>query len=546
MKNTNKEIYSILGAMLMAMLLLSMQTGMASAQQASAEGTPLSITNLQVSPTPVVAGDTVNISFQLFNSYSQPLTDVNIQLVSPDQILNVSPQYSSIATSIGTGLVGAIGVDEFSYAIHIPSTLPAGEYTIYVVSTYRTVETSATGQNIDTPGESEIPIDIYVYGKPAITATALPSTQITPGNPFELGITLSNAGTDTAMNVTMQLHGASGLAITGTPKFSLGTMAVGVPISIDEPMFALDNLSNGVHNITATINYTNELGHRMSENVTMPISVALNVPHITVSLIGSMPPELYAGSNQSLQLQIENSGTGEARNVSVSFTGSPSIDVGSSVDHFFISSLPSGASATEELYINSYSDNFSNTSITANAHYWNADLSTAFNTTEPISIHVQPSAIFNITSEAASLNPGATYVPITVTVRNTGNEEAQAVLLTLESVYPISTVSSTNYINSLAPGASENATFYVSVDSNGKPGSYPITLYEQWKQPNSPQSQEFVGSSFYYAKVESSSSTAGIAEEAIAIVAVIIIIVVAVRVSRKRKMSHSEKPKRKV
>ncbi len=118
---------------------------------------------------------------------------------------------------------------------------------------------------------------------------------------------------------------------------------------------------------------------------------------------------------------------------------------------------------------------------------------------------------------------GSTYVPVTVSIKNTGNEPADSVLLTMESVYPVSVVSSTYYINSIAPNQTVNATFYVSVDSSGQPGDYPITLYEQWKQPNSPESLEFSGSSEYFVSVGSTTnSAAGDTETTILIIVALV------------------------
>ncbi len=535
-------------ALVFAMLSFGVASAQVSGQSSSVASTPLSLTNLYVSPSPVVAGSTENITFQLFNSYSQPLQDVNIQLVSPNQILNISPAFSSLESSIGTGLVGAIGYDEFSYTVHIPSTLQAGEYTLYVIATYRTSEASATGQNIETPGESEIPIYFYIYGKPSIEATAVPTSQIVPGNPFGLSISLSNVGTDTATNATLRLYNTSGFEITGTPEFAIGTIPVGTPITVSEPMFAMQNLSSGVHYINASINYTNGLGQRLRENITMPISVAVNNPDIIVSLAGAMPPELYAGSNQSLDVLVQNTGTGEARNISLEFMNGKSINIGSSVNSFLINSLPAGASATEEVYVNSYSDNISNAAIPVKVSYENSDMAKTFSSTQQMNLNLQPSALFNITAmQSSSLSIGATYVPIIYTIKNTGNEPATGLELTMESVYPITVVSSTSYINNLGAGQSANVTFYVSVDSDGKSGNYPVTMYEQWKQPNSPQSQEFTGSTQYYAVVGSHQSSDAALYDIIYAVIAVIIIAVLIRVVRKRQAStHKEdKPSQK-
>ena len=533
--------------LLFGMFYVGMASAQVSGQAGSISSTPLSLTNLYISPTPVVAGDTVNITFQLFNSYSQPLQDVNIQLESQDQIINVSPAYSSIESSIGTGLVGAIGFDEFSYTLHIPSTLQQGDYPIYIIATYRTSVTSATGQSVSTPMESEIPIYLYVYGKPAVKATAVPTTQISPGEPFSLGISVLDTGTGPMTNATLTLKNSSSFSIIGTPTFNLGALNEDSAVQVSEPMLASQNITPGTHYINGTVTYENSLGTMLSTNVSMPVSVIVNSPKIVVSLAGSEPSSLYAGANQSVEMLVQNIGTGTARNISVEFTSGPSISVSSSVNRFFINSLPGGASATEQIYVNTYGQNITNTSIGAHLNYENANYNRTYSSNQQLKLNVEGSALYSIAGSRSSLGIGSTYVPVTLQVKNTGNEPADSVLLTMESVYPVSMVSSTYYINSIAPNQTVNATFYVSVDSSGQSGDYPITLYEQWKQPNSPQSFEFAGSTQYFVTVgNSTSSTAGYAEDAVGVIVVLLIITVIVRRIRKsRSKAKEEKPKRK-
>jgi hypothetical protein len=538
---------SAIAVVLLAMLYMSIASAQVSGQSGSIASTPLSLTNLYVSPNPVVAGDTVNITFQLFNSYSQPLQDVNIQLVSQNQIINVSPAYSSIESSIGTGLVGAIGYDEFNYTVHIPSTLQEGSYALYIIATYRTSVTSQTGQSVSTPMESEIPIYLYVYGKPDIKATAVPTSQISPGEQVSLGINVMNTGTGPATNATLTIDNSSDFSIIGTPVFNIGSLGQSVPAQVTETMFAAQNITAGTHYIKGTIAYENSMGKMLSENISMPVSVVMNKPDIVLSLVGSNPPELYAGSNQSLEVLVQNIGTGTAKNISVNFFSGPSISVGSSVDSLYINSLPAGASATKQIYVGTYGQNIKNTSIGARISYKNANYVESYSSSQDLNIYMQASALYNITGIEASLSPGATYVPVTVKLENTGNEAADSVLLTMESVYPLSMVSSTYYVNSIAPNQTVNATFYVSVDSNGLPGDYPFTLYEQWKQPNSPQSQEFAGTTQYFVNVGRSSST-GYTGDAVAAIILIVVAVVAIRIMRKRNknaVNKQEKAKRK-
>jgi len=47
----------------------------------------------------------------------------------------------------------------------------------------------------------------------------------------------------------------------------------------------------------------------------------------------------------------------------------------------------------------------------------------------------------------------------------------------------------------------------INVDTSGLPGSYPVTIFETWKQPNGTPNQLYSGSNNYYVVVESGSSS---------------------------------------
>ncbi len=81
-------------------------------------------------------------------------------------------------------------------------------------------------------------------------------------------------------------------------------------------------------------------------------------------------------------------------------------------------------------------------------------------------------------------------------------------------------------------------TFYVSVSSTGEQGQYPVTIYEQWKQPNAANSQQFDGSTDYYASVYSASAVSAYAIVEDLVAAIIVIAIVIVIYKRIAKNKH--------
>ena len=479
-----------------------------SAGQTITANNALSMMNLRVSPQPVVSGDNITVSFQLFNSYSSQLQNVNVQLVSENPIINVSPAGSVVMlNAVGSGLYGGIGYNQLTYRLHIPSKLAAGEYTIDVVATY---ETDQAGFNyLNLPAESVMPINIYVYGTPKISLSASASQQIQPGVPFAMEVSALNTGTDMASNVTVTMANSPGFTPIGPYSLSVGAIPAGGAAPSSFTLQPNENISSGRHYLNFDVGYTTQLGDREDQNISVPIEVAINKPDIVASIEGATPQQLYIGHNQTLAVLLQNIGNGEAKNISASFDSGNGITVGGPSD-FFIGSLGAGASITENLFISA--DNGSGGTargLLVALRYQTANHADNITENGSIPVNVEKSADFNVTSESGNLYPGATYVPVTFTISNTGNEAAEEVSLSLQSIYPITAVNPDAYVNTLLPGESTNVTFYVSVDTKGNAGTYPVVLYEQWRQANGGANQQYTSSNNYYAAVGARSSSSG-------------------------------------
>ncbi len=494
----------------------------------------LSIANLVVSPQPVVAGGNVTVSFQLYNSYSNPLQNVNLYLESASQLINVSPSQTFLINSVGTGLYGGSGYDIFTYKFHIPASLPAGEYTIDAIASYET----QAGSNYPTlPAESEMPINLYVYGTPNVQVSAATQSQIVPGYAFTISLSAVNSGTDKASNVSVTMLNSTGFRPEGTYSFNLGSIYAGAESAASIQLIPFSNISESPHTLYFMVNYTSQTGERYSNVEKVPISVAVSAPQLVVSVAGASPEQLYAGANQTLSIEIENSGSGEAKNVSVQFLSSNGISVGSSTSEFSMGNIEAGQGVSKSVFISAGRNATSSSYVLpVLLRYHNADSSGNYSETQYIPINMQASAIFSIASVSGAVKPGSTDVPVTFTIRNTGNEVAQSAMLSLQTIYPISTVIPSAYIGSIAPGASENATFYVSVDAKGTPGNYPVTVYEQWQQPNGAAQQQYSYSNNYYVQVENSNGGNGVYYYTAAVVVVLIVAYVAIR-----RLRHSGK-----
>ena len=510
----------------------------------------LSVSNVAISPTPVVAGSNVTLSFSLFNSYSQELTNVNIGLESSSELINVSPSKSYLVDSIGTGIYGGIGSNPFIYKLHIPKTLISGIYTIDVVANY---ETTTSGSSVNLPGSSIIPITVYIYGKPDLNFNVQQQSNIIPGSTLDANLIATNTGTATARNITVTIKNTNDFSVIGQNEYTFGDTAPSATQQIPLDLLVNSNITSGTHNITLYVSYIGSVSN-FTGTVNVPVDVALGVPHIVTSIVNAQPEQIYSGGNQTLTINIQNTGSGIARDLIATFMSSNTISVSGSASTFYIGMLQPGSSVNENLYITANGNSSENSSfIPVEFNYTSANYANATSIKRNISINIAKSAVFQITNVTDNSYPGNAYGPIVLKIKNTGNEAATQISISLQSIYPLSPVAGNAYISQLNPGETTNVTFYISTDQNGNPGEYPITIYEQWKQNNGAPNQVFYGSNNYYATVfasagqSSSTNNNGGGTNYIVYAIIIVIVVVFVYryrgriIKRQQKGTHSKK-----
>ncbi len=505
-------------AVLIAVSMLG-YLGIASAAVTSNANGALSIMNLKISPTPVVSGGNVTLSFNLYNSYTSSLDNVDLGLVSSNPIINVSPAYSYVTQAIGQGMYNGF-INPFVFKLHVPSTLPQGLYVINVTATY---QTSQSGE--DVAGSSIMPIFIYVYGNPNIGVNIAPETNVVPGQPFNAELSLVNYGTGMAYNTTAYISNSSFVPV-GQGRVIFGNVGEGESGSAQISLEALQNITSGTNLVNLTLKYQTGTNQNITKAVSVPMSIVLNRPRIAVSVLSANPTQLYAGSNQSITMMVQNIGTGIAKNVTVHLIGSNSLFPSSSATSFFIGALGPGNTTTEVFTVDANSGGVTNSSFPIYTSYYSSNYMDKYNSTLELPINVAPTSVFQIEAVKSNGTVGGTYQPITFTVKNTGNEDAEQISFTLQTIYPITPADSTYYIDNMSPGQTRNVTFYINTAQNGAAGEYSATVYEQWRQPNGNSDQQYSGSSPYYipvsATAKKNSGSLGDIVELIIVVAVVV------------------------
>ncbi|MDE1857332.1 MAG: COG1361 S-layer family protein [Candidatus Micrarchaeota archaeon] len=511
----------------------------------------LSLVNLKTNPPIIVAGSNVTFSFQLYNSYNQQLQYVNLQLVGSYPIFNVSPSNSTLLGTVGQGIYSGVGLNlnylgsTLQYTVRIPKDTPSGSYTIDAVANYQTSATLTTGSSSTTETlnqEETMPITFYVHGLPQMQISGT-AQSIIPGDEFQLQADILNTGYGAARNVTVTFMGDSNFTVVGSRTFKLGTIQNGASGAQTVTYQASENVGDRTYTVPALITYQSDTNANYSVTENITLNPVINTPNVYVTLLSAQPQALYNGYNQTLQLSIQNIGTGTAKNVSVTLLSRNGTNVLGSVNSFFIPQLAPDQSVTESILVGSGNTTGTSPGITAQISYRSADYSKGFANSEPLSLAVAPAAQFTVVGVSGpSLGAGATNIPVIFQVKNTGSMTAQQVQLNFQSAYPITPIQGSAYLPSLAPGQSMNVSFLVSIDQSAVNGNYPVTVYEQWKQPNGAVNQQYSGSANYYVQIGGGGS--GLAGDAELVIVIAIIAVVAYRMrGRFMKAGHKEKEK---
>ena len=532
---------------LLLFAILSAETGTTTVPIAGA----LSIANLTLTPKQAVAGSNVQISFQLYNTYEQPLDNVFISLEGAYPLLNYSPVTVAQISRIEGG--SSYGY-RLGYNLLLPNNIPTGVYTLQLVATYETTYKATTSGGVlpkdqvttqTVVGYSVIPITIYVIGKPSISVSGSVNS-ITPGQPFVLTLNLQNNGYDNVKNITLNVLSTNNFKPIGTSSVTIGRLPIGASISIPITMLANTSIENSTYTIPISLKYYSESGKIYFANTNISINSIVAEPDISVSLLGSMPPTLYSGYNQSIQFVIANSGNGIARNITVIVIAGKNMNILSSVRKFFIPALLPGSSINEGIFVSANYTASKNANIIINVTYSSSNYKQNFSKVFNKTIYIMPSAQFQITGVETQAYPGATNMPVTFTIKNIGNEEAKEIQVSFQSIYPITPINSNAYIEKLLPGEEVNVTFVINVDLNGYPGNYPITIFETWKQPNGSPNQQYAGSNNYYIPVYNKASSNNLAlSNSIISIAIGLIVIVAILVYLRRKKEEKVTTKKK-
>ena len=90
-------------------------------------------------------------------------------------------------------------------------------------------------------------------------------------------------------------------------------------------------IGEGTYPMPVLVSYTSNYNISYSKRLNLTSSIVINQPDVIVQLANPQPQSLYRGKNQSASLQIENIGTGAAKNLTVTLHSGSGVNLLSSI-----------------------------------------------------------------------------------------------------------------------------------------------------------------------------------------------------------------------
>ncbi|VVB97387.1 Uncharacterised protein [uncultured archaeon] len=260
----------------------------------------------QISPQPVEPGQDLTMSFRLENECCD-IRNVRLEIL-PDSPIKLKNENDRIIYEGGIIKYGAV-VE--TYQLHVDPVAASGTYEI---------EFRAHWLSDEQQRETNKTFKVMVRGMPqlVISDITINPLRISPKDKFDLTFSVSNAGTGTAREVQVSA------ATSSLPFVSMDadTKAIkrldpGESIQLNYTIQVKDKTEISSYSIPIKMDYKDENGRNISSKSLAGIRV-LGKAELAVSYLKIEPQNPVKGDLVTVNMRIENSGTGEAKSVKVS------------------------------------------------------------------------------------------------------------------------------------------------------------------------------------------------------------------------------------
>ena len=238
-------------------------------------------------------------------------------------------------------------------------------------------------------------------------------------------------------------------------------------------LLPVDSLAqSGTYQITLSTIYEKNFD-KLSQTNTLNVRVG-GAPSFVASVAASDPTDIYPGDSSAVTITFQNNGGSTVKSAHVTLSASDGIEVKWAGKTQELGSISPRSSASATFKIEVAKDiKPGNYKLNAVVDYLSENDSSSTSKFS-FDIPVKPKADFIATSNARLV--GDDNKEITVTMKNTGYEQARNIKVKIQPIFPFSTDGTIRYVDSLKAGESKDLTYVIHIDKDATPGNQLLTL----------------------------------------------------------------------
>ena len=297
-----------------------------------------------------------------------------------------------------------------------------------------------------------------------------------PGHVLALTLQMKSMEPDNcAERVAVQLMVSYPFSIQGSDVQYVELLCYSDPDSKGTFTFLLpvDNLATaGTYPVSIATSYEKRFT-KLSESNTINVRVG-GAPSFTALVASSNPVDIYPGDSAAVSVTFQNTGASSVQSARATATAD-GIDVKWAGQEQSIGQIAARGSATAIFSIEAPKNlKAGDYPLNIRLDYTGED---RINGTAQFSfmVPVKPKADFEAAMVSPALLPGEKK-QVAVAITNTGTRAANNLKVRIKPLFPFSTDGTVRYIESLAPGESQNLTYVITVDKDATSGEQLLSL----------------------------------------------------------------------
>lgn len=311
----------------------------------------------------------------------------------------------------------------------------------------------------------------------------LSETPAMPGHEITLTLHLSNIHTNCASTVSVQLSASYPVHVEGSDMQYLGTICPGDDENGTAVFkLAVDPLAmTGTYPIAVLTAYEKDLD-KFSESNTINMRVG-GAPSFAVSVASSNPVDVYPGDEAAVTLKFQNNGASQAEATRVKLTAPEGLEVKWAGSEQQLGPVPPRSSASATFFIEAAKSTEAGTYMLNATLDYSSEDGTPAHESFLIGMVVSKRAEFAANTDKNSPFFSGDDRSITVTLKNTGSEEARNLKVRIMPIFPFSTDGTVRYVDFLMPGEEKDLVYVVHIDKDGTAGGQAAGLIIDFEDP---------------------------------------------------------------